>query len=92
MSDFKVIDKTGDWMFNKSPYRMVDGLNGNIFESGVPTKVVLNDWLITQGDTIVPCADPMESGESLPEIITGNEREVNIVKPTPAQAPRKGSK
>ncbi len=59
----KIIDKAGEWFMNTSQFRYVDGTNGNIFESGVPTKVKPNEWLESQKEIIQPCPDPMAEND-----------------------------
>lgn len=58
MADMTVIDKDGDWYVNRALYRFPHGTReGVVFESGVPTRVVLDDWIKGQ-PLIEKVADP----------------------------------
>lgn len=73
-NDFNLIDKTGEWMINRSPFRLAHNRSANpdvpelvYLESGVPTKIVMDDFLKSQ-PTIESCPDPM-SDEAMPAVI-----------------------
>lgn len=70
-SDFKIIDKSGDWFVNRALFRFVDPTNETnptIFEPGLPTKVKPTEWMKGQ-ELIVACPDPMTSDDPIPTVI-----------------------
>lgn len=69
-SDFKIIDKGGEWFVNTALFRMVDPTNDpqTIFEAAMPTKVKPTDWMKGQ-PMIVACPDPINSDEPMPATI-----------------------
>lgn len=78
MSDFKVVNKTGEWFINRALFRFVDPTNETnpvVFEPGVPTKVIQTDWMKGQ-ELIVPCPDPNNSDDPMPTLIDTAENTV----------------
>lgn len=77
MRDFKVIDKDGEWLVNTSPFRLAHTRSETdivVLESGVPTKIVHDEWLKGQS-TVVVCPDPM-SDEPIPGVMVASENTV----------------
>lgn len=89
--EFKVIDKDGEWVVNTSPYRLAftrNEVEALALESGIPTKVVLDEFLKGQ-ETIKPCADPVNSDEPIPTVTVHTE---NTLVPTDGNGEADASK
>jgi hypothetical protein len=76
--NFNLIDKDGEWVVNTSQFRLA-ATRGTPeqpevihIESGVPTKVVMDDYLKSQ-PLLVPCPDPVNSDEPVPAVIVPGE-------------------
>lgn len=76
MSEFTIVDKKGQWVLNTSEFGLADhqrqsdnpGSTLVIIQSGVPTRIDLNDYLRAQPTLQLMTVDPVSGDEiELPE-------------------------
>lgn len=57
-AEMKIIDKDGQWLINRSEFRMVSP-DGKIMESATPTKIIVTEWHMNQ-PVIESVGDPTD--------------------------------
>lgn len=88
MSDFKIVDKSGSWVVNKSEFPLPDytRVGGAVLiEPGVPTKIDVSDFLKGQATLEILTVDPITGEEIKPR--SKGKIKTDLEKPADPETP-----